>query len=650
MKPIEQLVEISRKYGRDSRYVIAGGGNTSYKDSERLWVKASGHSLSTITEEGFAVLDRAKLDIISTKEYSEESSQREAEATEDLMAACITKGRKPSVESALHNAISAPFVVHLHPTMVNGLMSSVDVEAQSERLFGDKALYVPYSDPGYLLYKRVYEKIGDYVAKHGCEPKVILLQNHGIFVGADTVEEVEAIYDDVFATIESQIKTPLPTGKREISRSVSEIVPALRMIASRGGEAKVLKVANSELIEWFAQSQEHFTKVSGPFSPDSSIYCNSKYIYLAADSTEALLAEAEQKIEAYKAQYGRDPKVLVVKGLGLVCVGYNAKECAIVEDVYTDMMKIAWYAQSFGGEHSMTEEQMVFVDNWESHRPNYKRAIPGRVENKIFIITGAAQGFGEGMAKCLITQGANIVVADLNQSVGEQTVANLNAMAKGNRAIFVKTDVSDIESLNELIYNTVCTFGGIDVFISNAGIVRAGGLEVMSVENFELVTKINYNAYFYCTKIASRVMKLQNRYNADNWGDIIQINSKSGLRGSKANFTYAGSKFGGIGLTQSFALELAPERIKVNSICPGNYYDGPLWSDPEKGLFLEYLKAGKIPGAKTIEDVKEHYLSQSPMRKGCNPEDVCKAVLYLIEQTCETGQAIPITGGQTMLN
>ena len=293
---------------------------------------------------------------------------------------------------------------------------------------------------------------------------------------------------------------------------------------------------------------------------------------------------------------------------------------------------------------------MAFVDNWESHRPNYKRAIPGRVENKIFIITGAAQGFGEGMAKCLINQGANIVVADLNQSVGEQTVANLNAMAKGNRAIFVRTDVSDVESLNNLIYSTVCAFGGLDVFISNAGIVRAGGLEAMSVENFELVTKINYNAYFYCTKIASRVMKFQNRYNEENWGDIIQINSKSGLRGSKANFTYSGSKFGGIGLTQSFALELAPERIKVNSICPGNYYDGPLWSDPEKGLFLEYLKAGKIPGAKSVEDVKEHYLSQSPMRKGCNPEDVCKAVLYLIEQTCETGQALPITGGQTMLN
>ena len=234
MKELEQLVEISRKYGGDSRFVIAGGGNTSFKDSTRLWVKASGHALATITEDGFAVLDRAGLDIIATKEYSADAAECEAQATADLMAACITKDRKPSVETSLHNALSAPFVVHLHPTIINGLTSSMDVEAAVERLFGSKVLYVPYSDPGYALFKRVSIAVTDYVAANGCEPEIILLQNHGIFVGAETTEQVEAIYDRVVATIESAIVTPLPEGAAEVGDMVTEVVPALRMILSRG--------------------------------------------------------------------------------------------------------------------------------------------------------------------------------------------------------------------------------------------------------------------------------------------------------------------------------------------------------------------------------------------------------------------------------
>ena len=136
----------------------------------------------------------------------------------------------------------------------------------------------------------------------------------------------------------------------------------------------------------------------------------------------------------------------------------------------------------------------------------------------------------------------------------------------------------------------------------------------------------------------------------DLWFDIIQINSKSGLEGSKNNSAYAGGKFGGIGLTQSFALELIGSQIKVNSICPGNFYDGPLWSDPERGLFVQYLNAGKVPGAETVQDVKDYYLSKSPIHRGCTPADVAKALFYCVEQSFETGQAVPVTGGQNMLN
>jgi sorbitol-6-phosphate 2-dehydrogenase len=145
-------------------------------------------------------------------------------------------------------------------------------------------------------------------------------------------------------------------------------------------------------------------------------------------------------------------------------------------------------------------------------------------------------------------------------------------------------------------------------------------------------------------------MARQHAARPEAWYDIVEINSKSGLEGSKANFAYAGSKFGGIGLTQSFALELVAHGIKVNAVCPGNFLDGPLWSDPERGLFVQYLRAGKVPGAVTVEDVRRHYESRVPMGRGARPEDVTAAVLYVVEQTYETGQAIPVTGGQTMLS
>ena len=236
------------------------------------------------------------------------------------------------------------------------------------------------------------------------------------------------------------------------------------------------------------------------------------------------------------------------------------------------------------------------------------------------------------------------MVADLNEQAGR-------AVAESMNALFVKTDVADPASVEALVRLTVTELGGIDLLVSNAGVLRAGDLESMTPETFDFVTRINYNAWFYCVRAVAPVMKLQNRWGAlDRYGDMVQINSKSGLRGSRANFAYAGGKFGGVGLTQSFALELAPHSIKVNSVCPGNFYDGPLWSDPTEGLFVQYLAAGKVPGATTVDDVRRHYMAQVPMGKGTSPEDVARAVMYLVEQTCETGQALPVTGGQIMLS
>lgn len=650
---IKDLISVSQFYGRDTRFVIAGGGNTSYKNNEKIWVKASGSSLATITEDGFAVLDRSLLNPMSDKQYSSDEAERENQVKNDLAAATLTKGRRPSVETSMHNVIDYAFVVHLHPTIVNGLMCAQNAEKNLVRLFGEKALYVEYTDPGYVLFKKVDEKIKEYRSKFKEEPKVIWLQNHGIFVAADNIDEINATYNSILETLERAVKIPVPAGDRATCNCTEEILPAVRMMVS-GESLKTLKVRKNELIKYFYDSIDNQREISKPFTPDAIVYCKSNYLFFNGETPEMVITEAQKAIPEFTQKFGYLPKVLLIKGVGMVAVGDNTKQCDIILDVFEDAMKIAFLSRSFGGAHPMTQAQIDFIDNWEVE--NYRRSVSagaasGRAENKVIIVTGAAQGFGEGIAECLIREGANIVVADLNEEVGAKTVEKFNSIAKSNRAVFVKTNVADIPSIENLVHESVCHFGGIDSFISNAGVLRAGGLEDMTPENFDFVTKINYNAYFYCTKVVSKVMKLQTNYaSEDYYADIIQINSKSGLRGSKANFAYAGGKFGGIGLTQSFALELAPFRIKVNSICPGNFYEGPLWSDPENGLFVQYLNAGKVPGAKTIQDVKAFYLSQVPMRKGCTPADVTKGVLYLMEQCGETGQALPITGGQVMLN
>lgn len=282
---------------------------------------------------------------------------------------------------------------------------------------------------------------------------------------------------------------------------------------------------------------------------------------------------------------------------------------------------------------------------WAKQNIHNRPQTQGRLAGKLAIVTGAAQGFGLGIAQEMIAQGATVVIADMNLPLAEKTAQEL-----GERAVALAVNVADAQSVEKLICETVEKLGGLDIFVSNAGVLKAGGLDDMTPEAFDFVTKVNYNGYFLCAKYASEIMKAQFEADPSLFFDIIQINSKSGLEGSKRNFAYAGGKFGGIGLTQSFAMELAPYNIKVNAICPGNYYDGPLWSDPERGLFVQYLNAGKVPGAKTVEDVKAFYLSKSLIQRGCLPKDVALAVFYLVEQCYETGQAVPVTGGQVMLS
>ena len=654
-KEIRELIDISMHFGTDTDFVIAGGGNTSYKDEQTIWVKASGQTLSDLTEDGLVALNREKLGEISSKIYSDDPVTREDQVKTDLFKSIIDPplNKRPSVETSLHDMISYKFVVHLHPTLINGILCSRNAKAMTMNLFGDKVLFVPYTDPGYTLFKKLESDVIQYRQKFQSDPKIIFLENHGVFVGADTTEEIITIYSEIIATIEKEVAAISDIEELPYNPLLNKVLPGIRMMLS-GEKSKIIRYRHNTLISKYYSSQSEFHKISLPLTPDVIVYCKTRYLYIEQSSTpDKILDSFRNQLPRFKNEYGYLPKVIIIKDMGIIAIDDNQNAADSVLDVYEDLIKICHYALQCGGIKFLTPEQVAFIDNWEVE--NYRRKVAksngpeNKLANKIAIVTGGAQGFGAGISESLIRLNMNVIVADLNEEAGTAFVLKLNTIRSTGKAVFIRTDVSDPESVKGLIALTVSMFGGLDLMVSNAGVLKAGGLDEMEPDVFSKTTSINYNGYFYCTKYSAEVMKLQNQEKPEYFTDIIQINSKSGLRGSNRNFAYAGAKFGGIGLTHSFAMELAPFRIKVNSICPGNFYEGPLWSDPRNGLFVQYLKTGKVPGAKTIDDVREYYENQVPLKRGCRLEDVMKALLYIMDQEYETGQAVPVTGGQVML-
>lgn len=258
------------------------------------------------------------------------------------------------------------------------------------------------------------------------------------------------------------------------------------------------------------------------------------------------------------------------------------------------------------------------------------------LQDKIALVTGGGQGLGQAICQRLAAEGAHVVVADLNSEAATTTAATI-AAGTGRQVLALTVDVADEAQVAAAVTTTLDTFGRLDIAVANAGILFAGETTDFPAEKWRTVLEVNLTGYFLLAKYAARPMKTQQS------GTIIQINSKSGKKGSYKNAAYAASKFGGIGLTQSLALELAEFKVRVNAVCPGNLLDSPLWVNSLYKQFSERLRI-------TEEEVRQLYIDQVPLKRGCTYDDVCNVVTFLAsdQSSYMTGQAINVTGGQQM--
>jgi rhamnose utilization protein RhaD (predicted bifunctional aldolase and dehydrogenase) len=356
---IKELVKISRFYGRNPDFLLAGSGNTSLKNNGYLYIKASGFKLSSIGEDGFVKLDMNALNRIWKKEYPAEVDSREKQTLKDLMDSRVEgETKRPSAETLLHAVLPQKYVVHTHPAIVNGLTCSKSGRRIAEQLFNTRCMWITSINPGYILAKLIKTRLAEREKKFKTLPDIIFLGNHGMFVGAETIEDIDKVHNFVIVTLKKHIirepdfsSVRINNIKREKVYRCLKNYPAFKDL--------YITFENNREISSAVQDIVSFEKVHSSYTPDHIVYAGPEMLF-AKD-----LSNIEQDIDKYKKRNDCYPKVIAVKMTGVFALGDDKNTTHMTMLFFLDALKIAVYAESFGGYKFMDIEQIDFIKKWE---------------------------------------------------------------------------------------------------------------------------------------------------------------------------------------------------------------------------------------------------------------------------------------------
>lgn len=380
MNLLNEVVELSRRYGAGTDWVIAGGGNSSIKNERSMWVKASGTTLAEITPEQLVEMDRAVLAAIWETDYPADSAEREARALADLLAARVAGdgAPRPSVETLMHALFPHRFVLHTHPTIVNGLTCAVGGESAARRLFGDRHVWIPTINPGYTLAADIRHRVEAWREAHDGEwPQILFMQNHGLVVTAESVEEIDQLNSSIDERLRAEIERtprvdPTETSGSELGALAADVLAAVGTPEPRSSDDKTqtaIAVAsgftNDEVVRRTA-SREAVAPISSAFTPDHIVYSGHAPCYVAEPGADRTAIAAA--IAAYRRRENADPKIVLIAGRGAVALGANARKAEIARLLFLDTLKVACYAESFGGSLFMPPDQIDFIRGWEVER------------------------------------------------------------------------------------------------------------------------------------------------------------------------------------------------------------------------------------------------------------------------------------------
>ena len=664
---LDLVVYTSRLIGADRNLVLWGGGNASIKVSgtdhkgtptEILWIKGSGSDMRTIAPKNFTPL---RLDDLLLLLERDEMSD-EAMVDYQMRSVLDPKAPKPSIETLLHAFLPPAHIYHTHADAVCALTDTPKSREVIQAVFGRRVALVDYTRPGFRLSKWVYGVYRDNPTVEG-----IILDKHGLITWGETAKE--AYHRTIALVTEAEtfaahrlkgrrvlgpMQTPPldPARRRAVAAAVA---PILRGEIGRGKRMILAFDDSPQLLRFIGSAEAARLTQIGPFTPDHLLHTRPWPLFAAAKdpSDSNRVAEAvrqgcaayRERAAAYFERYkppgvtmlDPNPRVILIPGVGMFTTGKDRRAGRIAQELYRHTAGVIEAAEAIGGYRVIPVEEICNFEYWPME--NYKLSLlPPEKEfsRKTVLVTGAAGAIGRAVAEAFVAAGACVVLTDIDGERVEAAADRINAAHGKRHAEAVMMDVSDPDSVRRGFETAVLAFGGLDIFVSNAGIARTAAVDSLRLDDWQASLAVNATGHLLTSQAALKVMKAQGL-----GGAVVVVTTKNVLAPGKAFGAYSASKAAQAQLARIMAIENGPAGIRVNMVTPDGIFEGSgLWSE---AIRAERAHAHNIP----LDQVEAFYAKRNLLQQPIRAGDVAEAVLFLASDRAAktTGAILPIDGG-----
>lgn len=665
---LDQLVYRSNIIGADRRVCNWGGGNTSAKtvvkdfrgrDVEVMYVKGSGSDLASMKAGNFTGL---RMDDIRPLFEKDEMPDEEMVA---YLVNCMIDVKHPraSIETLLHAFLPFKHVDHTHPDSIISLCCADNGKALAKEIFGDRFVWVPYIRPGFKLSKMIAEGV---LANPNAE--LVLMEKHGLVTWGETSEEAYAQTIKIISEAEAFIEARVDAAKlfggvkhealpADVRRSIAaQVMPSIRGAVS-DAKKMILSFDDADDVLAFVGG-EASPKLSqvGAACPDHLVHTKVVPLFVDwtpnADDVEGLKAILKESVAAYKEQYKAyfernknegdvmfepAPRVILIPGVGMINTGKSWAMSQVSGALYHRAIAVMRGATALGEFVSLSENESYNVEYWPLEL--YKLTLaPAEAEfsRKVAFITGGAGGIGSETARRLVSEGAHVVLADLNLEGAEKVAAEINARYGDNRAIAVKMDVTSEEAVQAAYAATAIAYGGVDIIVNNAGLATSSPFEETSLKEWNLNMNVLGTGYFLVAREAFKLMKAQAV-----GGSMVFIGSKNSVYAGKNATAYSAAKALEAHLARCIAAEGGEHGIRVNTILPDAILQGSaIWNGSWRN---ERAAAYGIEP----DQLEEYYRKRTTLLVNIYPRDIAEGVAFFASSKAEktTGCMLTIDGG-----